>query len=68
MEGLALLAQIQVTPPGTLGIRRTGVWEAALWAEAQRLGAFAGLLTPFAVRWQEIEGWMLHTQQREKPR
>jgi hypothetical protein len=64
MEGLALLAQIQVTTLGTPGILRTGVWEAALRAEAQRLGAFAGLLTPFAVGWQEIEGWMLRNKQR----
>jgi DNA-binding NtrC family response regulator len=49
MDGLALLAQIRATAPGTPVILLTGTWDATLRAQAQQLGAFAVLPKPFAL-------------------
>lgn len=49
MDGLTLLSQLKACTPETPVILLTGVWEAALAADAQRLGAFAVLPKPFAL-------------------
>jgi CheY-like chemotaxis protein len=49
VDGLALLAQIQATVPGTPVILLTGTWDATLRAQAHQLGAFAVLPKPFAL-------------------
>jgi DNA-binding NtrC family response regulator len=49
MDGLTRLTQLKACTPEIPVILLTGVWEAALRADAQRLGPFAALPKPFAL-------------------